>query len=311
MTTIRPVPPIGRPGDPSAVRSVRLGDVVAAYVVDGVIMIRPRAFFPDIPADEWAAWPEVFSASGEMPMSAGGLMIERGGQRLLIDAGVGPLVSDFVYGSIDCGSLLDVLATLGRRPEDIDVVAFTHLHFDHAGWAFRTDVDDRVAKTFPNARYVLSAPEWAPYANDPDHGDASTPRHIIRSLASTHTLIADGEEIFPGVRAVVTAGHTPGHISYVITSASGERLIAFGDAFHSPAQLAHPEWLSAADLNASAVMTARRQLLDELLQPNTFGFGVHFGDGAFGRVTNNDAAAPTWDPVPTRVHTPAPRPPSG
>ena len=138
MTTIRPVPPIGRPGDPSAVRSVRLGDVVATYVVDGVIMIRPRAFFPDIPADEWAAWPEVFSASGEMPMSAGGLMIERGGQRLLIDAGVGPLVSDFVYGSIDCGSLLDVLATLGRRPEDIDVVAFIHLHFDHAGWAFRT-----------------------------------------------------------------------------------------------------------------------------------------------------------------------------
>ena len=92
MTTIRPVPPIGRPGDPSAVRSVRLGDGGAAYV-DGVIMIRPRAFFPDIPANEWAAWPEVFSASGEMPMSAGGLMIERGGQRLLIDAGVGPLVS--------------------------------------------------------------------------------------------------------------------------------------------------------------------------------------------------------------------------
>ena len=82
-----------------------------------------------------------------------------------------------------------------------------------------------------------------------------------------------------GARGGDSRAH-PGHISYVITSASGERLIAFGDAFHSPAQLAHPEWLSAADLNASAVMTARRQLLDELLQPNTFGFGVHFGDGA-------------------------------
>ena len=82
-------------------------------------------------------------------MSAGGLLIEREGQRLLIDVGVGPLVSDFVYGSIDCGSLLDVLAALGRRPEDIDVVAFTHLHFDHAGWASGTNVDTRVAPDIP------------------------------------------------------------------------------------------------------------------------------------------------------------------
>ena len=111
------------------------------------------------------------------------------------------------------------------------------------------------------------------------------------------------------MRAVVAAGHTPGHTSYLITSASGERLIAFGDTFHSPAQLARPEWLSAADANASVVISARRQLLAELMQPDTFGFGVHFGDCAFGRVTNNNAGVPTWEPVPTLVHARAPRPP--
>ena len=57
--------------------------------------------------------------------------------------------------------MIDVLGALGRRPEDIDVVAFTHLHFDHAGWAYANG-----AKTFPNARYVLAAQEWAPY----EHG---------------------------------------------------------------------------------------------------------------------------------------------
>lgn len=296
MSTIPHVRPGGRRGDSFAVRALRFGDVVATYVVDGTVTIRPRAFFPDIPGEEWAAWPELVDARGEMPMSTGGLLIERGGRRLLIDAGVGPLASEFVYGFIECGSLLDVLATLGRRPEDVDVLAFTHLHFDHVGWAF--DTDGSTAKTFPNARYVLSAPEWAHHADHPDHADTTTLPQVIDSLTLTHTVVSDGEEIFPGVRAAVTAGHTPGHTAYVITSATGERLIAFGDAFHSPAQLAHPEWLSAADADASGVVAARRQLLAELLQPNTFGFGVHFGDQAFGRVITDHAGVPKWQPVP-------------
>ena len=137
-------------------------------------------------------------------MSAGGLLIERDGTTLLIDAGVGEMTTDFVFGSVDCGSMIDVLDTVGRRPEDIDVVAFTHLHFDHAGWAFANGV-----KTFPNARYVLAAKEWAPYADGHRGEDATTPWHVISQLASDRTtaeLVNDGDEVIPGVRAVVTSG---------------------------------------------------------------------------------------------------------
>lgn len=52
-----------------------------------------------------------------------------------------------------------------------DVVAFTHLRFDHAGWAFANG-----AKTFPNARYVMAEREWAPYVNGEHGGDITTPR---------------------------------------------------------------------------------------------------------------------------------------
>jgi glyoxylase-like metal-dependent hydrolase (beta-lactamase superfamily II) len=38
--------------------------------------------------------------------------------------------------------MIDVLEAIGRRTEDIDVVAFTHLHFDHAGWAFAHGAQD-------------------------------------------------------------------------------------------------------------------------------------------------------------------------
>ena len=135
----------GRLGDPSAVRSLQLDDIVATYVVDGVLLM-DTAFFPGIPSDFWATRHEFVTSGGALPMSAGGLLIEREGATLLIDAGVGPTLTDFALADIDCGAMIDVLAAIGHRPEDIDVVAFTHLHFDHAGWAFANG-----DKTFPNA----------------------------------------------------------------------------------------------------------------------------------------------------------------
>jgi glyoxylase-like metal-dependent hydrolase (beta-lactamase superfamily II) len=120
-------------------------------------------------------------------------------------------------------------------------------------------------------------------------------------------LIDDGDEISPGVHALVTPGHTPGHTSYVIASRTRKRLVVLGDAFHSTAQLAHPEWLSVADPDASGVLSARRRLLAELATPDTLGFGFHFGDQPFGRVITTATGEAVWEPVPTSVMAAPPR----
>ncbi len=304
MSTV-PTPSVGRLGDRAAVRSLRFDDVVAIYAVDGVVTTRPETFFPSVPSDYWSARPELHTGSGDLLMSAGGLLVEIAGTTVLVDAGVGPMTSDFVFGSVDCGSMVDVIGALGRRQEDIDVVAFTHLHFDHAGWAYANGT-----KTFPNARYIVAAKEWAPYEHGGHAGDTTTPWNIIEQLASEDSaveLIGDGDDIVPGVRALVTSGHTPGHTSYVFTSRAGRRLVAFGDAFHMPGQLAHPDWLSAADSDHNAVIEARRRLLAELSVPNTVGFGFHFGDQPFGRVATGADGQATWEPVPTLEMAPPPR----
>jgi glyoxylase-like metal-dependent hydrolase (beta-lactamase superfamily II) len=296
---------IGRLDEPSAVRSLQLDDVRATYVVDGVLLMNGAAFFPAIPDDYWAAHPELVTANGALPMGAGGLLVERGDTTLLIDAGVGATSVSFPIAEIDCGALIDVLAALDHTPDDIDVVAFTHLHFDHAGWAFVNG-----DKTFPNARYVLAEREWAPYTDPTRPNDATTPSHVIEAMAADPAalqLVQDGDEIIPGVRAVVTPGHTPGHTSYVVTSRTGQRLVAVGDAFHTPAQLAHPEWMSVADSDVVGVETARRRLLEELAEPDTIGFGFHFGDQAFGRTAVDMNGETIWEPVPTPVLAPTPR----
>lgn len=77
----------------------------------------------------------------------------------------------------------------------------------------------------------------------------------------------------------------------------------FGDAFHVPAQLAHPEWPSLPDFDGDGVRRARARLLAELGRPDAVGFGIHFGDQPFGRL-GPDAE---WVPVPSTVLFPPPR----
>ncbi|MEW2491767.1 hypothetical protein [Streptomyces sp. NPDC048411] len=60
------------------------------YAVDGAMAMLPSAFFPGFPMDCWDAHPEVLDEEGRLAMSAGGLLVERDGRRLLIDAGMGP-----------------------------------------------------------------------------------------------------------------------------------------------------------------------------------------------------------------------------
>jgi glyoxylase-like metal-dependent hydrolase (beta-lactamase superfamily II) len=295
----------------SAVRSIQLGDVRLTYVVDGAMGLTPGGFFPDVPTAYWASHADVLDAQGRVAMPAGGLLVERDGRALLIDAGLGDVntamsIGGVSIGTANCGALPDTLAALGRSPADIEGVAFTHLHTDHTGWACVPDGGGGYRKFFPDARYLLAAEELAPHRRGDLVPGAPSRSAVIEPLESVHSQIADGEQIFPGVRAVVTPGHSPGHTSYVI-STSASRLIAFGDAFHIPAQLAHPDWPSKPDVDGVAVMAARKRLVAELTEPDTLGFAFHFGDQAFGRVVRDEQGLPGWQPVPAVALLPTPR----
>jgi hypothetical protein len=72
-------------------------------------------------------------------------------------------------------------------------------------------------------------------------------------------------------------------------------------------QITHPEWGSAPDVDAEAVLAARRRLVGELSRPGTLGFGVHFGDQAFGRVVRDEGGSAVWEPVPAEFVRATPR----
>ncbi|KAK1179771.1 MBL fold metallo-hydrolase [Streptomyces sp. NBS 14/10] len=280
---------------PSGLRSLRLGETKVTYVPDGAVPLTPRGWLPDTTDAVWAAHPEYLDGSGNLVASIGGLLVETRGRALLIDAGFGPLSlpaeTGDVRGTIHGGALLDNLAELGRRPEDIEAVAFTHLHIDHLGWALHPALGgDRPA--FAHADYLVTEPEWSQRHLLEAHG---TSKETLAALEPYVRTTSDGQEIFPGVRVRFIPGHTPGHAAYVIT-AGGKRLIAFGDALHSPIQVAHPEWGAAADHDTAQSADFRRRLVAELQEPDTIGFGIHFADVVFGQVRPGGDSL-VWRPV--------------
>jgi glyoxylase-like metal-dependent hydrolase (beta-lactamase superfamily II) len=294
---------IGKLGSQSAVRRWAMDEFTFTYIVDGPMSLSPRAFLSSFPDEYWREHPEALDEAGGVPMTAGGLLVERDGHRILIDAGLGDIQLDSHYGPIRGGAMLETLKSVGVAPEDIDVLALTHIHIDHTGWAFIHDGHGGRTATFPSASYVLAREEWEPLSRGVPPADMPDPTTVVEPLLRHPklTLVEDSGVVVPGITALVTPGHTPGHASYIVTSSSGKRLVVFGDVFHSPAQLEHLDWGSAPDSHTESVQEARARVLSELLKPDTYAFAYHFGDQPFGRVVRNEDERIAWEPIPTHI----------
>jgi glyoxylase-like metal-dependent hydrolase (beta-lactamase superfamily II) len=124
--------------------------------------------------------------------SAGGLLVRRGDHRVLIDAGYGPARETTEWAEINCGALLETLAAVGDSPADIDVLALTHLHIDHTGWAFLPDSGESARPTFPNAQL----PGLGGGTDSALHPPGSSPvEQLIEPLGKVCTTFADGQEV--------------------------------------------------------------------------------------------------------------------
>ncbi|MFF9897521.1 MBL fold metallo-hydrolase [Streptomyces longispororuber] len=283
---------------PGRTRTFRLGDLRVSSVADGAVRLKPRGWLPAPTASDWEAHADHLDEHGHLVASVGGLLVEHGDRALLIDAGYGPQDApddpgNALIGARRSGELLANLAALGRAPGTIEAVAFTHLHGDHLGWAWNP-APGGTEPAFTGAAYLFGEPEWEQRHLAADHGATG---EVLAVLAPKVRTVTDGEEVFPGVRARVRPGHTVGHVTYEISS-GGERLLAFGDALHSPVQIARPEWSAAVDHDPAQAAAYRQRLVGELAEPGTLGFGIHFADVVFGRAERDSQGCMVWAPLP-------------
>jgi glyoxylase-like metal-dependent hydrolase (beta-lactamase superfamily II) len=192
------------------------------------------------------------------------------------------------------GRLPDALRENEIDPGDVNTVFLTHAHNDHVGWTLTA----QGTPMFPNARYMLHEVDWdfyqqpvvkmsiAPYI---DH--TLTPLKKLGVL----DLLPGGQTLTGEITAIPTPGHSPGHMSLLISSKDRKALIG-GDAFLHPAQLTQPAWCSVFDMDNGPAIATRKQLL-EMLENEEMVLAVgHFPNPGFGHVIRQDGR-PYWEPL--------------
>ncbi len=152
-----------------------------------------------------------------------------GRHTVLIDTGYGgkhmPLNRQF-YRMDDGDPVCGGLASLGVAPEEIDTVIFTHLHFDHVGGASHCNGDRRPVLTFPRARHVVGRLEWDDATSRLPELNRAYPEDDIRPLAEARLELVHGNAtVVPGLRTLLTGGHTRGHLALALESGSQTALV--------------------------------------------------------------------------------------
>ncbi len=80
-----------------------------------------------------------------------------------------------------------------------------------------------------------------------------------------------------------TPGHTPGHMSIVISS-QGEKALILGDVLHNPVQAHETDWVSRADMDPEQTRITRRSLMERLEREGTLVAAVHMPAPGFGKI---------------------------
>jgi glyoxylase-like metal-dependent hydrolase (beta-lactamase superfamily II) len=245
---------------------VKLGDLELYLLIAGRWKADGGLMFGVVPK---VMWEKQRPADGNNMIDCAcvGLIARVNGRVIVCETGIGTKLSEKRARQValrEPEGLLHSLRRIGIRPEEVDAVITTHLHWDHAGGLTRRDVHGGLELTFKRARHFVQKSEWD-FALHPDVRSASG------YVSEDFTPLADGNqaveflsgdaEVLPGVHLRHVGGHTPG--SQVVILRSGELACAVtGDLVCQTPHLRVP-WTMSADLEPLRVLEQKARLLEE------------------------------------------------
>ncbi len=210
----------------------KVGAIEATVVSDGPLALgEPRdGVFTDLPKDRMVKrLNNNFLPTDGILVEQNALAINTGDRVVLFDTGMG---STKMFGD-KTGRLLPNLKAAGIDPKDVDAVVLTHAHPDHC-WGLMSDNGERV---FANAQIYMAQADFDFWTDESKGTDdmmkslvAGTRKNLLPNRERM-VFIKDGQEILPGVQAMATPGHTPGHMSFMIAS-QGQSLFNIADVVH-------------------------------------------------------------------------------
>jgi glyoxylase-like metal-dependent hydrolase (beta-lactamase superfamily II) len=252
------------------------------------------AMFGNAPKAMWEKWiaPD---EQNRIPLACRCLLVREPNRLVLLEAGIGAFFEPTLrarYGVVeDRHVLLESLAAAGVKPEHIDVIVFSHLHFDHAGGVlgpYEAGAPPRLV--FPNATYIVGDEAWqravAPHARD----RASFIPGLTDLLAATHKLehvAGDRSDVLgDGYRFHRSNGHTPGLLLTEVAMPGGPVVFA-ADLIPGKAWV-HLPITMGYDRYPELLIDEKARLLTDLVARNGRLLFTHDPFIATGRVQRDD-----------------------
>lgn len=285
----------------------KLGDMELTVVNDGVSRMPITDDFVDnaSKAEVNAALEALFMEKDFYAGPYNPVVINTGSKLVLVDTGTSEQAFKASNGLN--GRLMLSLAAAGIDASAIDAVLISHYHGDHINGLLKADG----SLAFPNAEVLVPAAEHKFWMDDGEMSRATKPR-MVAGFKNVRRVIAGevlkrlrtydwDKEVIPGVTAVGTPGHTPGHTSHVVSS-GGKSIYLQADVTHAPFLFArHPEWHFMLDVDPVAAEATRRKVYDMLAADRMLVQGFHYPFPAVGHVeksgTGYREVLVNWNPT--------------
>jgi len=285
----------------------KVGDIQVNAVFDGSTTFDlTDNFVLNAKKDEVnAALDKAFLPQGKMSLLFTPLALNIGGKTVVIDTGMG--AASLAASKGENGQFAVNLIAAGIDPKSVDTVVISHFHGDHINGLLSPDG----TPAFPNAEVLVPAVEWKYFMDDGEMSRApegrmqtvfKNARRVLETgLKKKATRYEWGKEVVPGLLAVETIGHTPGHTSYVLSSGSDKVFIQSDVTNHPALFVVNPGWRAFFDQDPAQAETTRRKIYDMLVAEKMRVQGFHYPFPGLGNVVkdgNGYRLVPAqWSPV--------------
>jgi len=268
----------------------KVGDYECTSINDGARTFpMPDKFVVNATKEEaLAAAGAAYMPKGMVTVPFNPQLINTGSKLILIDAGNG--IANFEPSKGAVGRTMQNLAAAGVDPKSIDMVVMTHLHPDHTNGIRLADG----SMAFPNAEIKVPAKDWEFWMSDENAAKAQSNEMMKNFFAAAKKAYAGIEskvtrydwdkEVAPGITAIGTPGHTPGHTSFAVTSGNAKILIQ-ADVTNIPELfLLNPDWHVSFDTDGDLAQQTRHKFYDMAAAEKMTVVGFHFTFPSIGHV---------------------------
>ena len=279
---------------------LQIGDIELYLFNDATAYMDPGGLFGLVPR---ALWSRRYRADERhlIKTATHNLLIRSAGINIIVDTGFGNSLTNSQRRFLrieNADGTHEGLNALGIAPDDIGIVVDTHLHDDHCTGNFRLDAAGERAPAFPNAQYIVQRREYEDATNLNERTRATyRPDNYVPLYDSGQLSLLDGDsEIAPGVSAVLTPGHTPGHMSIRIESA-GASAAFLCDMASLAVHFERLAWMSAFDVEPLVTLETKRRWQRWARETNALLIFPHDASTPVGRLTLDEQDRPTVQPV--------------